>query len=36
MSYQIVYPYPAVMSIDAESFKDAVKFYAKLNSFYKY
>jgi hypothetical protein len=31
MSYQIVYPYPAVMSIDAESFKDAVKFYAKLN-----
>lgn len=31
MSYQIVYPYPAVMSIDADSFKDAVKFYAKLN-----
>jgi hypothetical protein len=31
MSYQIVYPYPAVMTIDAESFKDAVKFYAKMN-----
>jgi hypothetical protein len=31
MSYQIVYPYPAVMTIDAESFKDAVKSYAKLN-----
>jgi len=31
MSYQIVYPYPAVMTIDAESFKDAVKYYAKLN-----
>ena len=31
MSYQIVYPYPAAMTIDAESFKDAVKSFAKLN-----
>ena len=31
MSYQIVYPYPAVMTINADNFKDAIKQYAKMN-----
>jgi len=31
MSYQIVYPYPAVMAIDADNFKEAIKKYAKMN-----
>ena len=31
MSYQIVYPYPAVMTINADNFKSAIKQYAKMN-----
>jgi len=31
MNYQIVYPYSALMTINADNFKDALKKYAKLN-----
>ena len=31
MSFQIVYPYPAIMTINADNFKQAIKQYAKMN-----